>query len=292
MPLCHFSTAINTTPRLGWVDRRGVYDLSAWSDAGLHGLRDVLSRPSGEVRQLLKDAPLDRLPACTRAEATLHKPIDDQEVWACGVTYLRSRDARMEESTEQSVYDRVYGAARPEIFFKATPSRVVGPGDPIAVRPDSTWDVPEPELALVVNSAGEIVGFTIGNDVSSRSIEGENPLYLPQAKMFRDCCSLGPSIALVDEIADAANLAISMAITRGAREVFRGESNTNQIARPLTELVEYLFRANDFPSGAVLLTGTGIVPPSDFTLESGDVVSITIDGIGTLGNPTYRIAGA
>ena len=146
------------------------------------------------------------LPVCTHLEAMLHKPLDTQEVWACGVTYLRSRDARMEESSEQSVYDRVYGAERPEIFFKATPSRVVGPGQPLAIRADSTWDVPEPELALVVNAGGEIVGYTIGNDVSSRSIEGENPLYLPQAKMFRDCCGLGPSVALVDEVPDVGNL--------------------------------------------------------------------------------------
>jgi len=291
MPLCHFTTSFNTTPRLGWADLGGVYDLSAWEGAGLHSLHDVLSRPLAEVRQLLRDAPFDRLPVCPHTDAVLHTPLDAQEVWACGVTYVRSRDARMEESSEQSVYDRVYGAERPEIFFKATPSRVVGPGQPLAIRPDSTWDVPEPELALVVNAGGEIVGYTIGNDVSSRSIEGENPLYLPQAKMFRDCCSLGPSIALADEIPDVANLAIAMVITRGGSDIFRGESNTNQIARPLAQLVEYLLRANDFPNGAVLLTGTGIVPPSDFTLEAGDVVSITIDGIGTLGNPIYRIGG-
>jgi 2-dehydro-3-deoxy-D-arabinonate dehydratase len=291
MPLCHFSNSLNTTPRLGWADLGGVYDLSAWGNAGLSSLRDVLSRPLANVRQLLRDAPFDRLPVCTHTDAILHKPLDAQEVWACGVTYLRSRDARMEESSEQSVYDRVYGAERPEIFFKATPSRVVGPGQPLAIRPDSAWDVPEPELALVVNAAGEIVGYTIGNDVSSRAIEGENPLYLPQAKMFRDCCALGPSIALADEIPDVGNLAIRMVITRDGSDVFHGESNTNQIARPLAQLVEYLTRANDFPNGAVLLTGTGIVPPSDFTLQAGDMVSITIDGIGTLGNPTYRIAG-
>jgi 2-dehydro-3-deoxy-D-arabinonate dehydratase len=283
MPLCHFSTVINSTPRLGWVDLGGVYDLSAWAGAGLQSMRDVLSRPLAEVRQLLNDAPFDQLPVCTHPEATLHKPLDAQEVWACGVTYLRSRDARMEESSEQSVYDRVYGAERPEIFFKATPSRVVGPGQPLAIRGDSAWDVPEPELALVVNSGGD--------DVSSRAIEGENPLYLPQAKMFRDCCGLGPSIALVDEVSDVGNLSIVMTIARGGGEVFRGESNTNQIARPLGQLVAYLMRANDFPSGAVLLTGTGIVPPSDFTLQAGDFVGITIDGIGTLGNPIYRIGG-
>ncbi len=291
MSLCHFSTAFNTTPRLGWADLGGVYDLSAWAGAGLQSMRDVLSRPHDDVRQLLKDAPFDALPVCTHTDAVLHKPLDTQEVWACGVTYLRSRDARMEESSEQSVYDRVYGAARPEIFFKATPSRVVGPAQPLAIRGDSTWDVPEPELALVVNAGGDIIGYTVGNDVSSRSIEGENPLYLPQAKMFRDCCGLGPSVALVEEVPDAANLAIVMTITRGSAEVFRGDSNTNQIARPLTELVEYLRRANDFPTGAILLTGTGIVPPTAFTLEAGDIVTITINGIGTLMNPIYRLPG-
>lgn len=291
MALCHFSTAYNSTPRLGWADAGGVYDLSAWRGAGLQSFRDVLSRPLAEIRQLLKDAPLSALPVCTHTDATLHKPLDTQEVWACGVTYLRSRDARMEESTEQSVYDRVYNAERAEVFFKATPPRVVGPGQPLAIRPDSTWDVPEPELALVVNRAGEIVGYTVGNDVSSRSIEGENPLYLPQAKVFRDCCALGPSVSLVDEIADPGQLAIGMSITRGGAEVFRGESNTNQIARPLHDLVACVFLANDFPTGAVILTGTGIVPPSEFTLAEGDIVSITIDGIGTLGNPIYRITG-
>jgi 2-dehydro-3-deoxy-D-arabinonate dehydratase len=255
----------------------------------MHSMRDVLMLPLDELRQRLSAFTFSDLPTHPQACVTLHKPMDMQEVWACGVTYLRSRDARMEESTEQSVYDRVYSAERPEIFFKATPERTVGPGLPVAIRADSMWDVPEPELTLVVNAGGEIVGYTIGNDMSSRSIEGENPLYLPQAKVFTDCCALGPAIMFVDEIADPHNLAVSMTIERGGQQVFSGESNTNQIGRPYEELVAYLRRGNRFPTGAFMCTGTGIVPPSDFTLEDGDFVTITIDGIGTLGNPVYRL---
>ncbi len=289
MALCHFTTAENATPRLGWVDTGGVYDLSA-AGGGMQSIRDALTMPLDELRRRLNEITFSDLPTHTHASVTLHKPLDTQEVWACGVTYLRSRDARMEESTEQSVYDRVYSAERPEIFFKATPDRTVGPGQRVAIRADSTWDVPEPELTLVVNAGGEIVGYTIGNDMSSRSIEGENPLYLPQAKVYTDCCALGPSVALVDEIPDAHNLAIRLTIERGGQQVFSGESNTNQIGRPFEELVAYLRRGNLFPTGAFVCTGTGIVPPSEFTLQDGDFVTITIDGIGTLGNPVYRLS--
>jgi 2-dehydro-3-deoxy-D-arabinonate dehydratase len=216
-------------------------------------------------------------------------PIDRQEVWAAGVTYLRSRDARMEESTQRDVYDRVYDAARPEIFLKATPNRVVGPGEAVAIRSDSTWDVPEPELALVLNRDGETVGYTIGNDVSSRSIEGENPLYLPQAKVYSACAALGPVVALAWEFDIAADHAIRLVIRRGGAVLFDGDSATSQIHRPFAELVTYLRRHNEFPAGVVLMTGTGIIPPSEFTLEDGDEVEITIDGIGTLRNPVKRL---
>lgn len=289
MALCHFSTADNSTPRLGWLDTGGVYDLAAWAGAGLRSIGDVLAQPRAAMREQLKKLPFEQLQATPHTEVTLHKPIDTQEVWCCGVTYLRSRDARMEESSEQSVYDRVYGAERPEIFFKGMANRVVGPGETIAIRGDSDWNVPEPELALVVNAGGEIVGYTIGNDVSSRSIEGENPLYLPQAKVYKDACSLGPVVVLADEVADAKNLAIRMTITRDGAEVFAGETNINQLARPMEELVQYLWRVNEFPAGAFILTGTGIVPPSEFTLLAGDTVAITIDGIGTLENPVRAI---
>lgn len=211
-------------------------------------------------------------------------PLDTQEVWASGVTYQRSKVARMEESEQGGdFYDLVYDAERPELFFKATPARVAGPGEPIRIRRDSAWNVPEPELALVLASSGAIVGYTIGNDVSSRSIEGENPLYLPQAKVYDGCCALGPVIALNDNRADAR--AIQMTIARDGTPVFSGETSTAQMRRTPQELAAYLFRELTFDAGAFLLTGTGIVPPDEFTLQSGDVVSITIAGIGTLENP-------
>ena len=213
-------------------------------------------------------------------------PIGSQEVWAAGVTYLRSREARATESAESGgdvFYDRVYDADRPELFFKATPHRVVGPGGTVRIRRDSTWDVPEPELALVLDRSGAIVGFTIGNDMSSRSIEGDNPLYLPQAKVYDGCCALGPAIVLGPPPGPSTQIA--MTITRDGSDVFAGSTTVAAIKRGLGELAEWLFRASSFPHGAFLLTGTGIVPPDEFTLAPGDVVAITIDGVGTLTNP-------
>jgi 2-dehydro-3-deoxy-D-arabinonate dehydratase len=213
-------------------------------------------------------------------------PIGSQEVWAAGVTYLRSRTARMEESKDAGggdFYDRVYAAERPELFFKATSRRVVGPGDFVRVRQDSTWSVPEPELALVVNARGAIAGYTIGNDMSARDIEGENPLYLPQAKVYAESCSLGPCM-LVSRDALPAETAIQLTIARGGAEVFRGETALSRMRRTPEELIAFLFRENAFPDGCVLLTGTGVVPPDDFTLRSGDVIRITIPPIGTLEN--------
>jgi 2-dehydro-3-deoxy-D-arabinonate dehydratase len=219
-------------------------------------------------------------------DVKLLAPVDTQEVWASGVTYLRSKVARMEESENQAggdFYDRVYEAERPELFFKAMPGRVVGPRQPIRIRGDSSWNVPEPELVLVLSASGAIVGHTIGNDVSSRSIEGENPLYLPQAKVYDGSCALGPVIALSDAQPKAHS--IQMSITREGATVFSGQTSTAQMRRTQQELAAYLFRELTFVAGAFLLTGTGIVPPDDFTLRSGDVVSITIEGIGTLENP-------
>jgi 2-dehydro-3-deoxy-D-arabinonate dehydratase len=219
-------------------------------------------------------------------DITLLAPIDEQEVWAAGVTYERSKVARMEESEDGGdFYDKVYGAARPELFFKALPRRVVGPDQPIRIRRDSTWNVPEPEMTLVVSSAGQFVGVTVGNDVSSRSIEGENPLYLPQAKCYDGACALGPAIRIVDGAFDLRDLAIRLEITRGGATVFADETTTARMKRTPEELVEYLYRENSFPDGAFLMTGTGLVPPDTFTLQSGDAVSITIEGVGTLTNP-------
>jgi 2-dehydro-3-deoxy-D-arabinonate dehydratase len=213
-------------------------------------------------------------------------PIGSQEVWAAGVTYYRSRSARMEESSDAGggdFYDRVYSAPRPELFFKASPHRVVGHGQQVRIRGDARWNVPEPELAVCVGPGGRIFGYTIGNDMSSRDIEGENPLYLPQAKVYDGCCALGPGILLTEEpLPDTTRIA--MTIRRGAAEVFSGTTGLDQMKRKPPELIEYLFRDNSFPNGCFLLTGTGIVPPSDFTLRSGDVVRITIRPIGTLEN--------
>jgi 2-dehydro-3-deoxy-D-arabinonate dehydratase len=197
----------------------------------------------------------------------------------------------MEESTQKNVYDIVYDAERPELFFKATASRVSGPGETIGIRGDSTWDVPEPELALVVNAGGEIVGYTIGNDVSSRSIEGENPLYLPQAKVYSKCAAIGPHIVLNWEIDNVDDRQIRLVIKRGGAVLFDGATATSQIHRSLDDLVTFLRRHNEFPAGVILMTGTGIIPPSEFTLQDGDQVEISIDGIGTLVNPVVRLAG-
>ena len=215
-------------------------------------------------------------------------PILDQEVWAAGVTYLRSKVARMEESKEAgggSFYDRVYEADRPEIFFKATPHRVVGPGQHVRLRGDSKWNVPEPELALLVNSRAKIVGYTIGNDMSSRDIEGENPLYLPQAKVYDGCCALGPCVLIADASDPMPKDApIELEIRRRGEVAFAGKTSLAQMKRRFEELVAWLFRDNSFPSGVYLLTGTGVVPPDTFTLQSGDEVRITIPPIGSLRN--------
>lgn len=287
MPICRFHTGDAADARIGLLDGDQVIPFAATDGAA--SIQELLRLPKAEI-----DAEIARVRASGTTpvpahDAILLAPIDEQEVWACGVTYLRSRDARMEESTEEDVYERVYNAERPELFFKATASRVTGPGQPVAIRSDSTWDVPEPEIALVVNAHREVVGYTVGNDMSSRSIEGENPLYLPQAKMYSSCAGLGPVISLTDEIADPSNLGVKLTITRGGATAFEGETSTSQMARSFEDLVTYLHRHNTFPAGAFLMTGTGIVPPSGFTLEDGDVVSITIDGIGTLQQPVMRL---
>ncbi len=223
------------------------------------------------------------------ADATLLAPVDAQEVWAAGVTYKRSQVARMEESEAgASHYDKVYTADRPELFFKAPASRVVGPGGPVRVRYDSGWSVPEPELALVISPAKKIVGYTIGNDMSARDIEGENPLYLPQAKVYDGCCALGPCVLLPEGPIDRAAFEISLLIERAGRPAFQGRTTAAEMARSFEELVDWLGREYELPDGAVLLTGTGVIPPDEFTLEDGDAVSISIAGIGTLSNPVVK----
>ena len=220
-------------------------------------------------------------------------PVDRQEVWGAGVTYERSKVAREEESEHAaSFYDRVYRADRPELFFKATPSRVVGPGEPIRVRRDSNWCVPEPELALVISPQLRIVGFTVGNDVSARDIEGENPLYLPQAKMYDGCCALGPAITLAEEMPPLAEVEISLLINRDGRTILQDSTPLARMVRKFDDLVGWLGRDNLFLEGVILLTGTGVVPPDDFTLQQGDDVQITISGIGTLVNSVVQATNA
>ncbi len=217
---------------------------------------------------------------------TILAPIGTQEVWASGVTYFRSRTARMEESEKAgggSFYDRVYDAPRPELFFKSTAWRVVGNHGTVRIRKDSAWDVPEPELTLFATTDGTLVGYTIGNDMSSRSIEGENPLYLPQAKSYTGSAALGPCLYVTNE-ALSADTIIDLSIVRGGSEVFNEEITLSQMKRTPDELLKYLFLELSFPTGCYLMTGTGIIPPSDFTLQSGDVVHITIEPIGTLTN--------
>jgi 2-dehydro-3-deoxy-D-arabinonate dehydratase len=218
-------------------------------------------------------------------KVVLLPPIDCKEVWAAGVTYRRSQAARMVESeASASCYDRVYQAARPELFFKATADRVAGPGQRLRIRADSRWTVPEPEITLVLSSKLRLAGYTAGNDMSARDIEGENPLYLPQAKVYKGCCGLGPCITLAGKMPPLETIAIRMNIRRSGSVVFQGETSISQMARRFDDLIQWLGRDNSFPCGAFLLTGTGIVPQRDFALRTGDVVSISIDGIGTLVN--------
>jgi 2-dehydro-3-deoxy-D-arabinonate dehydratase len=242
-------------------------------------MAELLRLRSSELRALLEG---DLAPA---EPGTAAAPIDGRtEVWASGVTYLRSRSARMGESADPDIYDRVYAAERPELFFKSAAWRVVTDGEPVAIREDSGWDVPEPELAVVANRYGEIVGYGVCNDLSSRSLEGENPLYLPQAKVFAGACALGPVIRPAWEV-DATALEIRLRIERDGAALVDESVSTGSIARPLTDLVDYLFRAENFPDGAWLSTGTGIVPPDEFTLRVGDRVTIEVQDVGSLSNP-------
>ena len=250
-------------------------------------LMDLLNSP--DPMGLAKFLIDSKAPLLDPRLVTVIAPIDGQEVWAAGVTYKRSQVARMQESeTGASHYDRVYTAPRPEIFFKATPNRVSGPGEKLRVRADSNWSVPEPELALVISSAGKLVGFTVGNDMSARDIEGENPLYLPQAKVYNGCCGLGPFVLIPESPIDRPATKIRLTIQRGTETVFTGETDLGQMKREFQELIDWLTRENDLANGAFLLTGTGVVPPDNFTLINGDVSSIEITGIGTLTNPIVK----
>ncbi len=281
MKLCRFQKdAAGDAMRIGLaVDETTLADLTA---GGIESITELLEDDNAVARvEALTDLPTSPL-----ADVTLLAPIERQEVWAAGVTYLRSKTARMEESDfSASAYDLVYDAARPEIFFKSLPEKVVGPNEPVGIRADAKWSVPEPELALALNSRGQVAGCTIGNDMSSRDIEGENLLYLPQAKVYDRSCAIGPWLILGASEEAIRAWIIGVEIIRANETVFAGETSLNNLKRSFDELAGYLCRSQTFPHGAILLTGTGVVPPDDFTLAAGDLIRITVSGIGTMENP-------
>jgi 2-dehydro-3-deoxy-D-arabinonate dehydratase len=273
--IIRYMTPIDPGPMVGVRDDAGLYPLDVPS------LSELLASPASDIRAAVEDAvktaPIEEQPV-------LLPPADGRmEIWAAGVTYTRSRDARLEESGGTDFYQRVYDAERPELFFKSVPWRVVTDTEPIAIRRDSPLNVPEAELAIVVSSAAEIVGYTVCDDVSSRAIEGENPLYLPQAKIYAGACALAPGIRPAWEV-DASDLAISARVIRGDAVAWEGGTSTSQLRRPLPSLVDCLFAEENFPDGVIISTGTGIVPEMDFTLQPGDLVTIEIEQVGTLTN--------
>ena len=273
----------NGEVQIGVVQDGHVRFLDLEDYVGLHALSDILhaDHPATVAHDLIDD----QRRAWPLHELTLLPPIDQQEIWAAGVTYKRSEEARKKESVGAAqFYDLVYRAPRPELFFKATPHRVVGPGARVRIRKDAKWSVPEPELALVLNPKLQLVGYTIGNDMSARDIEGENPLYLPQAKVYDHCCALGPVITLADAIPKPEQIQIKLTIERRGDRVFEGQTTIAQMARSFADLIAWLGRDNSFPHGVILLTGTGVVPPDEFTLHAGDVVNIDATGIGRLMN--------
>jgi 2-dehydro-3-deoxy-D-arabinonate dehydratase len=280
MKICRFKNKTDEV-RIGLVaENSTLLDLTT---AGITQLSSLLEseNPIAQLNRLAGK----NLPRVALAGVKLLAPVERQEVWAAGVTYLRSKTARMEESDfSATAYDKVYAAERPEIFFKSMPEKVVATGEAVGIRRDAKWNVPEPELALVMNSRGQITGHTIGNDMSSRDIEGENLLYLPQAKVYDRSCALGPWIHLGVTEAVARGWKIKIEIRRDGKNVFNGETSVSQIKRDFAQLAEFLFRSQQFPHGAVLLTGTGIVPPDTFTLSERDEVEIQISGIGSLQN--------
>jgi 2-dehydro-3-deoxy-D-arabinonate dehydratase len=287
MRLAKYTVGSETLPTVGVVEGGSVRRLAS-GDSALSALLHA-----GDVAARVRDLAANSGDLIPLEKVRLHAPIDAQEVWGAGVTYERSKVAREEESEQAATfYDKVYRADRPELFFKATPSRVVGPGVPVRVRRDTRWCVPEPELALVLSPSLNLVGFTVGNDVSARDIEGENPLYLPQAKVYDACCGLGPYITLAESMPPAREIEIRLEIVRGGTTVFEGTTSVARMARRLEELIGWLGIDNTFPEGVILLTGTGIVPPDEFSLRTGDEVAITVSGVGTLVNPVTQVNSA
>jgi 2-dehydro-3-deoxy-D-arabinonate dehydratase len=269
----------------GGTSRWAVCQDGGWTEID-HTLAELLTWPLDRARAVI-EAAAGRTGGDMPAGPAL-PPVDRQEVWAAGVTYLRSRDGRREESGNGSLYDHVYDSERPEIFFKASPWRVVGDRDAVGIRADSGWDVPEPEVGLVLNAAGEVFGYTLGNDMSSRSIEGANPLYLPQAKIYDRSCALGPAI-VPSWTAGPGPFEIGLRVLRAGREAYTATTSTSAMARGFEDLAGWLFRALSFPAGVILLTGTGIVPDAAFTVCPGDTVEVTSPLLGTLSNPVVAV---
>ena len=285
MKLCRFQNTEGQI-RVGLMQNgTTVLDLTA---AGIDRLETALEQH--DPQRFLKKLSGSTFTAHLLSKVKLLAPLEHQEIWAAGVTYQRSKKARMEESNfSAAAYDKVYDAERPEIFFKSLPEKVVPPGGAIGIRKDARWSVPEPELVLVINSRARIVGYTIGNDMSSRDIEGENLLYLPQAKVYHRSCAIGPWIVVGASEAEARGWKVQLEIRRGGEIAFEGECSVDQIKRPFDELAGYLYRSQVFTHGTMLLTGTGVVPPDDFTLKPDDAVRISISGIGTLENPVVEV---
>jgi len=290
MKLCRFETQGEI--RFGIFEEESVLDLTGSHPRVFSNIDTLLSQVKEEnlsVRELIekyaKDARRLKL-----EEDSLRIPLVPDEIWGAGVTYLRSRDAREDETKTKGLYDHVYSAERPEIFLKGSGRRCVGPGELISIRSDSEWSVPEPELAPVLDRDANVIGYTIANDVSARDIEGQNPLYLPQAKIFKGCCAIGPVISSQDEIPNPHSLQIEMRISRAGERVFEGQVNTSNMKRKIGELTRFLKMNNTFFGCVVLMTGTGIVPPDDFSLKNGDVVEIEIERIGMLRNAVQKLS--
>lgn len=285
----YFHTMVEGEKRLVANGADRVYDLTSISEL-VTSFAD-LARTAVITNRSIDDITGELLAETEPTDVSLDAPlvpIEADEVWAAGVTYEISEEAREAESDMPQIYLDVYESRRPEIFFKATPNRIVGPDEPVGIRADSDWDVPEPELGIVL-SGDEPVGYTIGNDMSSRSIEGANPLYLPQAKVYDRCCSIGPCVASADTVGDPHDLTITMTVERDGATVYDGETSTNNMDRTFDELVDYYTKHNDVPQVSVLLTGTSLVPPENFTLRAGDIVTIHVESIGTLSNPVVTV---
>ena len=287
MKLCRFHLETHA-PRIGLIAGPGESKCIDLTPFNVTSLEAILEQDA--PTEFVKSLAVDEHAGLPIEKIKLLPPLERQEVWAAGVTYLRSKAARMEESEfSATAYDRVYSAQRPELFFKSMPDKVVAHHAPVGIRSDANWSVPEPELALVLNSRGILVGYTIGNDMSSRDIEGENLLYLPQAKIYGRSCALGPFIVIGASEKEARSWSLQLQVARNDEVVFEGQTEVSQIKRGFSELIEFLFHSQQFPHGAILLTGTGVVPPDTFSLTPGDTVEINVSGIGTLTDPVVLV---